>query len=117
MLRKKWLPVNLAEEFHPVPVPKHKRKKSTYTSELRELIKERDQVCQSCGGPGDEVHHVIPRGRFYRKWYTLDDVNDERNLMYLCWPCHHKATTDNAELERLIKLQEERFGPLRKQFE
>ncbi|GMA59698.1 hypothetical protein GCM10025859_59880 [Alicyclobacillus fastidiosus] len=108
--------MNLATEFHPAPLPKFKGKKSTYTPALRGRIKQRDQCCQSCGAPGNEVHHVIPRGRFYRKWYTFDDVNDERNLMYICWPCHHKATTSNAELERLIELQETRFGPLRRQF-
>lgn len=108
--------MNLATEFNPVPLPKHKGKKSTYTPKLRDRIKERDQICQSCGAEGDEVHHVIPRGRFYQKWYTFDDVNDERNLMFLCFRCHHKATTSNAELERLIKLQEKRFGALRKQF-
>lgn len=108
--------MNLAAEFHPVPIPKFKGTKSTLTPSRRQIVKERDQVCVSCGAEGEELHHVIPKGRFYRKWYTFDDVNDERNLMYLCCHCHHKATTSNEELERLITLQEQRFGPLRKQF-
>lgn len=110
--------MNIATEFHPVPKPVKKRRKfkTTYTKELRDYIKERDGWCRVCGRPGDEVHHVIPRGRFkvHPEWYTFTDVHDERNLMYICSSCHHKATDNNNELEAVIWIQEKRFGPLRK---
>jgi hypothetical protein len=94
-----------------------KPKRSTYTKELRQYIHERDEYCRACGCAGDQVHHVIGRGRYkaHPEWYTFTDMHDERNLMWICFRCHTFATDDNAELERLIKLQEARFGPLRKE--
>lgn len=87
-----------------------------YTKDLREYIKERDVYCRICGGRGDQVHHVIPSGRYKRhpEWYTITNVHDERNLMWICWLCH-AVVTDNkhGELERAIEIQEARFGPLR----
>jgi 5-methylcytosine-specific restriction endonuclease McrA len=88
----------------------------TYTKELREYIRERDEYCRICGGPGHHVHHVIPRGRFkvHPERYTFADVNDERNLMYVCAMCHNKIHSDESFLQVVIEIQEQRFGPLRK---
>ncbi|WP_156900287.1 HNH endonuclease signature motif containing protein [Alicyclobacillus contaminans] len=91
-------------------------KRTTYTKELREYIRERDEYCRVCGGRGDQVHHVIPRGRFkvHPERYTFSDVHDERNLMWICWRCHNWAHHSEANLQAVIALQEQRFGPLRK---
>jgi hypothetical protein len=99
--------------------PKRKRKpkqRTTYTKEFREYIKERDEYCRVFGCAGEQVHHVIGRGRYrvHPEWYTFTDVHDKRNLMWICFRCHRFATDNNAELERLIQIQEQRFGPLRK---
>jgi 5-methylcytosine-specific restriction endonuclease McrA len=96
--------------------PMRKRSKpTTYTRELREWIRERDGGrCQLCGRPGHQVHHVIPRGRFYREWYTFTDVHDERNLMLVCFRCHNRIHSEPGVLEQAICIQEVRFGPLRK---
>jgi len=92
-----------------------KRKDSDYTKELREYIAERDVYCRVCGGRGDQVHHTVPRGRYrvHPEWYTLTHVHDERNLMWICWKCHDWAHASEENLQKAIRLQEQRFGPLR----
>lgn len=110
--------MNLAEEFHPVPKPKHRPKRKTdaeYTKELRQHIHERDVYCRVCGGPGDQVHHVITRKRYrtHPERYNLRSVHDERNLMWVCWRCQDWAHASEANLQHAIQIQEQRFGPLR----
>lgn len=89
-----------------------------YTKELREYIALRDGWCQICGGRGDQVHHVIPRGRYkaHPERYLLTSVHDKRNLMWICWKCHdHINVNRHGELERAIGIQERRYGSLRKE--
>lgn len=38
-----------------------------------------------CCGDGDQYHHVKSRKR--------GGSNDPKNLLYVCWKCHHKITT------------------------
>ncbi len=56
---------------------------------LREYIYvSRHGICELCGMPGDEVHHIIP--------ITPSNINDinitlnEKNLILLCRKCHRK---------------------------
>lgn len=55
----------------------------TIPAETRALVKERDKVCVSCGGPGEEIDHVD------------GDSNDPGNLQLLCKDCHHGKTAEN----------------------
>ena len=49
---------------------------------VRELINERDNhTCQYCGGPGNNVHHLIGRRNRSVRWYP-------DNLILLCSGCH-----------------------------
>lgn len=99
--------------------PKRRRHTSKrnvgYTKDLREYIRERDEYCRVCCHQGDQVHHVIPRGRYrvHPEWYDLTGVHDERNLMWICWKCHDRAHANEANLQHVIRIQEKRFGVIR----
>lgn len=95
--------------------PSRRNKKvTTYTKTLREEIFIRDGgLCQVCGRAGEQVHHVVPRGRFFYQWYTFTDVNNPINLMLVCHKCHHDIHNAPGMVEQVIELQEQRFGPLR----
>lgn len=54
----------------------------------RRRILKRDKVCQCCGDGGLlHVHHVIP----FRMFDSVDEANDDDNLVALCPPCHRRA--------------------------
>lgn len=90
------------------------KKETTYTKSLREEVFERDGgVCQLCGRFGEQIHHTVPRGRFYYQWYTFTDVNNPINLMLVCHKCHDAIHNVPGMVEQVIEIQEERFGPLR----
>jgi len=58
--------------------------------EIRRDILERDSYsCRTCGTMEElSVHHIVPR----KYKYIVDfDIDDERNLMTLCWRCHGMA--------------------------
>lgn len=63
----------------------HKNSKlATYRRKQAEIAAERDEgVCQLCGGPGDDVHHVFGRGR------TVENPRERHTaLMVVCRECH-----------------------------
>lgn len=39
-----------------------------------------DSLCEDCGAPGEEAHHVVPQG--------LGGTHDLGNLKLLCHDCH-----------------------------
>lgn len=59
-------------------------KLATYRRKQAEIAVERDEgVCQLCGGPGNDVHHVFGRGR------TVEDPRESHTaLMVVCRECH-----------------------------
>jgi 5-methylcytosine-specific restriction enzyme A len=51
---------------------------------IRHQVRERDKgICQSCGGPGTTVDHIIPIAQG-------GSVFDMGNLQVLCDDCHHR---------------------------
>lgn len=71
---------------------------------VAELIEETDNQCQAgCGRLADQTHHVMPRGRGGRGVKT--------NGMRICWVCHERVQTDEAELQHWIDEWERRHGP------
>lgn len=117
LVRHKPLLQHASLKRSPMQRKKSSKKNAEYTKELREYIKERDDGrCQICGGAGNQVHHVIGRGRYFAKWYTLRSVHDERNLMYICTKCHRRVDDEAGFVDVVIEIQERRFGKLRKEF-
>ena len=52
----------------------------------RDLVRDRDDCCILCGGPGVDAHHRLPRGRGGATWdpsrFALS------RLVWLCRECH-----------------------------
>ena len=81
-----------------------------YWERIRELVYERDKVCQGCGaerspnGRRLDVHHLDPR----RDYADQDEANVLSNLVALCAPCHSRlemAITHNHVAALPIRLQ------------
>ena len=51
-------------------------------TDLRNAYLRMNPACETCGRPGEEVHHVIPRQQ------RPDLVYDRNNLRTLCKSCH-----------------------------
>lgn len=67
----------------PENVPLNYNVKHIY-GKIRHQVRERDKnICQSCGGPGDTVDHIVPVAQG-------GSVFDMANLQTLCNKCHHK---------------------------
>nr|WP_245188553.1 HNH endonuclease signature motif containing protein [Halarchaeum rubridurum] len=75
-------------------------------ADAREYVRNRDEVCQHCGGDGSEydleVHHLVPV-RLFRVWDRPDvsDAHAHRNLVLLCQRCHVKAEHGLIDVERV----------------
>lgn len=54
------------------------------------LVKERGEVCESCGdGPPIELHHIVP--------VRADGSLDDDNCLLLCVPCHKEADVKSRQ--------------------
>lgn len=70
----------------------------------RRLVRERDEVCQSCGRDGTdeplEVHHIIPLRTFRDSdAVALSWAHDPSNLVLLCRSCHNRAEHGSLSFE------------------
>jgi 5-methylcytosine-specific restriction endonuclease McrA len=60
------------------------------TPRQRSRIYDRDEgLCQVCGGPAEEVDHVIPRSALPGKRLRAQRDADS-NLICICHACHHQ---------------------------
>lgn len=71
-------------------------KKHNYKDGVRQIVFDiYDGICQECGEPGEEVHHII--------WLTHDNINDISitlgldNLTLLCKDCHSNVHRPRAK--------------------
>ena len=92
-----------------VPKPKHKRRKPTrrqrnsFSKKVRQEIFERDSgLCQECGRPGTEIHHVKFRSQSGRGVFT--------NGLLLCANCHRQVHQIRKLAEKWQLKFEERYG-------
>ena len=53
-----------------------------------EIIERDEWSCQLCGGPGQEIDHIIPRSKFGKRRKAEQEHPD--NLQVLCLICHRK---------------------------
>ena len=58
----------------------------------REVLERDAYRCQECGGPGNEVAHVVPLGMGRSRYEALQKLNDASNLRVLCGRCHREET-------------------------
>lgn len=57
-------------------------------SELRNQILRRDEGLCPCGEVAEEVHHIVPRSHTSKK-HKPEWLDDPKNLISLCSPCHY----------------------------
>ena len=70
-------------------------------------------VCELCGEPGFDAHHlIVRRGEVAKAGIELRlYVEHPINLVYLCTDCHTgKADSAEAHRDELIRIQYKRFG-------
>lgn len=72
-----------------LPLSERKRERKELDRIWSKVVLERDgRICQSCGRPGNNPHHVFSRRHFSTR-------HDPDNGITLCWSCHmHKAHSD-----------------------
>ncbi len=71
----------------------------------KRAAKRRDgRLCQGCGGPGTDVHHVRP----FRLFADYREANALDNLLTLCKSCHREAEGAIQRAERQVTDQETR---------
>ena len=58
--------------------------------------------CQSCGGPGQEVHEICSRWMFSSR--TMASCMVLRNMVCLCRKCHAEAATRERRTAMLLRL-------------
>ena len=91
-----------------MPTPSKKRMRF-YNSSLWKKAKEEKKrhargLCEKCGRPGYEVHHIIP--------LTDDNVEDPTisinldNLMLLCTSCHNKMRVEEQGIRSDVRFDE-----------
>jgi len=74
---------------------------------LWDYVYQRDnEMCQLCGAPGGEQHHVISRGR--------RGITKASNLILLCHTCHRGGNhnfsqTDTEKMLFIVRRNESRF--------
>ena len=88
--------------FRPVPKPTKKRrvptrkKRGQFSKETAQAIIDRDDgLCRVCKRLGEQIHHVMPKGRGGRGTFT--------NGVYVCQSCHAEIHRDNDKLDHWIK--------------
>ena len=70
--------------------------------QIRNDILERDTYsCKTCGSMDElSVHHIVPR----KYKHLVDfDIDNERNLMTMCWKCHGMADRKVDNYGRLLE--------------
>lgn len=97
-------------ELRPVPKPKFKRYKPKRVNRgkfdrlARLQIIERDGgVCQECGAPGTQIHHVKPKSSGKGRGVVT-------NGMLVCQPCHTRLHRNNDRLKFWQEVFKERYG-------
>ena len=69
-------------------------------------VLERDEgVCQLCGRPASELHHIFFGGVGRKKIHT------PANLMMLCWYCHKQAHQKKKVREACEEWARINYGP------
>lgn len=81
---------------------------TTYWTKLSKYVRERDlYICQICGKPANEVHHIIKIEEDEKKAF------EETNLISLCHRCHlmaEKGLITKDKLSEKVKESIEKYN-------
>ena len=69
-------------------------------SDRAKVIERDNYTCVTCGAPGHNVHHVVPRGHAK----ICEMVNSKYNLVVKCMDCHSKSHNQNSRYKDLMYL-------------
>lgn len=97
------------EKVRAVPKVTYKRRKPTrrkrnaFSYKVKQQIYERDNgLCQQCGAPGTEIHHV--------KFRSQGGRGVVNNGLLLCADCHRKIHQVRKFARKWQEVFEERYG-------
>lgn len=89
--------------------PNHKRRapkqsvRNEFKPKIRQAIYDREGgLCQSCGGLGNQVHHVKYKSQMGRGVIT--------NGMLICNDCHDRIHKDKQLSNEWVKLYRDKYG-------
>lgn len=74
------------------------RRGPNWQAQRRKALKRDNHICQDCGLPGNDVHHIKPF-----RWFGIErykEANELDNLVTLCDRCHRLAETEIQRTER-----------------
>ncbi len=68
---------------------------------LRNKYLREHPICEMCGKPATEVHHIVPLNRFRDDPIKMEQMAfDEENLMSVDHPCHEKLHIEMGKNKR-----------------
>lgn len=62
--------------------------------EVRNVVRDRDQVCRWCARRGSQIHHV--------RYRSEGGPDVAENLVFLCSKCHERAHTSKAAYQEVL---------------
>lgn len=108
-----WLSENVAGEDHPLYKGDGdwtKKYGPMWHKKREERLEEDGYECVICGianeehrekyGQGLDVHHLIPRRKFYKsEELSIDEANELENLRTVCKPHHHQVESGEIKIQ------------------
>jgi len=104
--RADWQSENQSGENSPHWKGGHAKNYGDTWNRHRRIIAEYYDGCQSCGGDGKDVHHIVP----YKTFDSDVEANQLTNLIYLCRDCHAKIEVGEMKCPRPDALKDILIG-------
>ena len=79
--------------------------KNPMPKKVLDEVMERDEgICQLCGIPGKNIHHIVYGGTGRKR------IHGEYNLITLCLNCHDRVHSENYVREKTYEWSRKHYG-------